>query len=80
MNDVIRGKIIYTWPKWLPKLKALLTLLLQCAHIERNVFTSYQEEYFLYIIMSLRVCYRNSEAFVQRYYWIDDIEGQLELI
>ena len=59
-HDVIRGKIIYTWPKWIPKMKALLTLLLQCVHIKRNVFTSYQEEYFLYTIMPLWVCYRNS--------------------
>ena len=46
----------YTWPKWLPKMKALLTLLLQCVHIKWNVFTLYQEEYFLYT-MSLWVCY-----------------------
>ena len=64
----------YTWPKWLPKMKALLTLILQCVHIKRNVFTLYQEEYFLYT-MSLWVCYRNFKAFVQRYSWIDDIEG-----
>ena len=48
----------YTWPKWLPKMKALLTLILQCVHIKRNVFTLYQEEYFLYT-MSLWVCDRN---------------------
>ena len=30
--------------------------------------------------MSLWVCYRNFKAFVQRYSWIDDIEGKLELI
>ena len=69
----------YTWPKWLPKMKALLTLILQCVHIKRNVFTLYQEEYFLYT-MSLWVCYRNFKAFVQRYSWIDDIEGKRELI
>ena len=79
INDVIRGKIIYTWPKWLPKMKVLLTLSLQCIHIKRNVFTLYQEEYFLYT-MSLWVCYRNFKAFVQRYSWIDDIGGKLELI
>ena len=79
INDVIRGKIIYTWPKWLPKMKVLLTLILQCIHIKRNVFTLYQEEYFLYT-MSLWVCYRNFKAFVQRYSWIDDIGGKLELI
>ena len=73
------AKISYTWPKWLPKMKALLTLILQCVHIKRNVFTLYQEEYFLYT-MSLWVCYRNFKAFVQRYSWIDDIEGKLELI
>ena len=38
---------------------ALLTLILQCVHVKRNVFTLYQEEYFLYT-MSLWVCYRNS--------------------
>ena len=60
-------------------MKALLTLILQCVHIKRNVFTLYQEEYFLYT-MSLWVCYRNFKAFVQRYSWIDDIESKLELI
>ena len=60
-------------------MKALLTLILQCVHIKRNVFTLYQEEYFLYT-MSLWVCYRNFKAFVQRYSWIDDIGGKLELI
>ena len=64
-----------TRPKWLPK----MTLILQCVHIKRNVFTVYQEEYFLYT-MSLWVCYRNVKAFVQRYSWIDDIEGKRELI
>ena len=66
----------YTWPKWLPKMKALLTLILQCdcVHIKTNVFTLYEEEYFLYR-MSVWVCYRNFKAFVQRYSWIDDIEG-----
>ena len=47
--------------------------------MKRNVFTLYQEEYFLYIV-SLWVCYRNFKAFVQRYSWIDDIEGKRELI
>ena len=56
----------YTWPKWLPKMKALLTLILQCVRTKRNVFTLYQEEYFLYT-MSLWVCYRNFKAFVQRH-------------
>ena len=56
------------------KMKALLTLILQCVHIKTNVFTLYQEEYFLYR-MSVWVCYRNFKAFVQRYSWIDDIEG-----
>ena len=69
----------YTWTKWVPKMKALLTLILQCVHIKRNVFTLYQEEYFLYT-KSLWVCYRNFKAFVQRYSWIDDIEGKRELI
>ena len=69
----------YTWPKWLPKMKSLLTLILQCVHIKRNVFTLYQEEYFLYT-MSLWVCYRNFKAVVQRYSWIDDIEDKRELI
>ena len=69
----------YTWPKWLPKMKALLTLILQCVRTKRNVFTLYQEEYFLYT-MSLWVCYRNFKAVVQRYSWIDDIEDKRELI
>ena len=69
----------YTWPKWLPKMKAVLTLILQWVHINRNVFTSYQEEYFLYT-MPLWVCYRNFKAFVQWYSWIDDIEAKRELI
>ena len=69
----------YSWPKWLPKMKAQLTLILQCVHIKRNVFTLYQEEYFLYT-MSLWVCDRNFKAFVQRYSWINDIEGKRELI
>ena len=69
----------YTWPKWLPKMKALLALILQCVHIKRNVFTLYQEEYFLYT-MSLWACYRNFTAFVQRYSCIDDIEGKRQLI
>ena len=60
---------LYTWPKWLPKMKILLTLILQCVHIKRNVFTFYQEEYFLHT-MSLWVCYRNfrSKVFVDRRY------------
>ena len=41
--------------------------------------TLYQEKYFLYT-MSLWVCYRNSKAFVQRYSWVDVIEGKRELI
>ena len=49
----------YRWPKRLTKMKALLTLILQCVHIKRTVFTLYQGEYFLYT-MSLWVCYRNS--------------------
>ena len=60
-------------------MKALLTLILQCVHIKRNVFTLYQEEYLLYT-MSLWVSYRNSKAFEQRYSRIDDIEGKRELI
>ena len=60
-------------------MKALLTLILQCdcVHIKTNVFTLYEEEYFLYR-MSVWVCYRNFKAFVQRYSWIDDIEGKRE--
>ena len=69
----------YTWLKWLPKRKSLLRLILQCVHIKMNVFTLYQEEYFLYT-MYLWVCYRNFKAFVQRYSWIDDIEDKRELI
>ena len=59
----------YRFPKWLLKMIALLTLILQCVHIKRNFFTLYQEEYFLYT-MSLLVCYRNFKAVVQRYSWI----------
>jgi len=50
--DVIRGKIIHM-AKWLPKIKALLTLILQYVHVKRNVFTLYQEEYFLYVFMGM---------------------------
>ena len=52
----------YTCPKWLPKMKALLTLILHGVHIKRNVFTLYQEEYFLivqclygYVIVTLKL-------------------------
>ena len=51
----------------------------ECLHTKRNVFTLYQEEYFLYT-MCLWVCYRNFNAVVQRYSWIDDIEDKRELI
>ena len=48
-NYVIRGKI-----KRLPKItKALLTLILQYVHVKRNVFTLYQEEYFLFVFMGM---------------------------
>ena len=60
-------------------MKSLLTLILQCVHIKRNVFALYQENYFLYT-MSLWVCYRSFKAFVQRYSWIDDIDGKRELV
>ena len=60
-------------------MKPLLTLILPCVNIEKNVFTLYQEEYFLHT-MTLWVCHRNFKAFVQRYSWIDDIEGKGELI
>ena len=60
-------------------MKALLTLILQYVHIKTNVFTLFQEEYFLYT-MSLWLCYLNFKAFVQRHSWIDDIESKLELI
>ena len=78
MNDVICGKII-PMAKMATKDESLLTLILQCVHIKRNVFTLYQEEYFLYI-MSLWVCYRNFKALVQMYSWIEGIEGKRELI
>ena len=58
MNDVIRGKIIRVAKM------ALLTLILQCVHIKKHVFTLYREEYFL-STMSLWVCYRNFKTFVQ---------------
>ena len=60
-------------------MKSLLTLILQCVRMKSNVFTLYQEEYFLYT-MSLWVCYRNFKAFVQRYSRIDGIEDKRELI
>ena len=60
-------------------MKALLTLILQCFDMKRNVFTLYQEQYFRYTMYSW-VCYRNFKAFVQRYSWIDDIEGKRDLI
>ena len=47
--------------------------------MKRNVFTLCQEEYILYT-MSFWVCYPNFKAFIQRYSWIDDIEGKRELI
>ena len=78
MNDVIRGKIIDV-AKMATKDETLLTLILQCVYIKRNVFTLYQEEYFLYT-MSLWVCHRNFKAFVRRYSWIYDIEDKRELI
>ena len=56
INDDIRGMIIQV---------AKMTTILQCVHIKRNVFTLYQEEYFLYT-MSLWVCYRNFKAVVQK--------------
>ena len=34
-------------------MKALLTLILQYVHVKRNVFTLYQEEYFLYVFMGV---------------------------
>ena len=55
MNDIIGGKIIHV-AKMATKDETLLTLILQCVHIKRNVFTLYQEEYFLYT-MSLWVCF-----------------------
>ena len=78
MYDVIRERS-YTWQKWLPQMKALLTLILQGVFIKRKVFTLYQEEYFLYTV-SLWVCYHNCKALVQRYSWIDGIEDKRELI
>ena len=71
MNDVIPGKITHMAKK------ALLTSILPCVNIDWNVFTLYQEEYFLYT-MTLWVCQGNFKAFVQRYSWINDIEGELD--
>ena len=34
-------------------MKALLTLILQYVHVKSNVFTLYQEEYFLYVFMGM---------------------------
>ena len=76
MNDIIRGKIIHV-AKMATKDESSFDV--DGVHIKRNVFTLYQEEYFLYT-MSLWVCYRNSKAFVQRYSWIDVNEGKRELI
>ena len=78
MNDVIRGKIIHV-AKMATKDEISVDVDLQCVHLKRNVFTLYQEENFL-CTMSLWVCYRNFKAFVQRYYWIDDIEDKREPI
>ena len=52
---------------------------MQCVRIKRDVFTLYPEEYFP-STKSLWVFYRNFKAFVQRYSWIDDIEGKRKLI
>ena len=43
----------YTWPKWPGKVKALLTLILQYVRVKSNVFTLYQEEYFLSVFMGM---------------------------
>ena len=40
-------------------------------YIKRNIF---------FIQCLFWVCYRNFKAFLQRYSWIDDIEGKRELI
>ena len=73
MNDVIRGKIIHV-AKMATKDESSVDVDFAVCSYKRTVFTLYQEEYFLYT-MSLWVCYRNFKAFVQRYSWIDDIEG-----
>ena len=70
LNDVIRGKIIHV-AKMASKDESSVDIILQCVHIKRNVFTLYQEEYFLYT-MSLWVCYRHFKAFLQRCSWIDE--------
>ena len=78
MNDVIRGKIIYV-AKMATKDKSSVDLDFAVCSYNKEFFTLYQEEYFPYT-MSLWVCYGNFKAFVQRYSWIDDIEGKRELI
>ena len=48
MNDGIGGKIIQVGKMTTAKMIALLTLILQCVHTKRNVFTLYQEIFSLY--------------------------------
>ena len=51
----------YTWPKWLPKIKALLTLILQCVDIIRNFLLYIKRNIFLiqclygYVMVTLKL-------------------------
>ena len=78
MNDVIRGKIIHV-AKMATKDESSVDVDFAVCSYKKECFSLYQEEYFLHT-MYLWVCYRNLKAFVQRYSWIDDIEGKQELI
>ena len=79
MNDVIRGKIIHM-AKMATKDESSVDIdFAVCSYKKRNVFTLYQEEYFLHT-MSLWVCHRNFKVFVRRYSWINEKEGKQELI
>ena len=76
MNDVIRGKIIHV--------AKMATKDESSVDVDFAV-CSYKKECFYFIsigIFSLYnvLCYRNFKAFVQRYSWIDDIEGKREPI
>ena len=60
MNDIIRGKIIHV-AKMVTKDETLLTLILQCVRIKRNVFTYIKRNIFFiqclyaYVIVTLKL-------------------------
>ena len=77
-NDVIREKIIHE-AKMATKAESSVEVNFAACSWKKECF------YLIYIkrnisFMSLWVCHRNFKAFVQRYSWINDIEGKRELI